>query len=188
MSEHFAEYETALSCLADALDAVDDYAVIGELALAFRGIPRTTRDIDVLLAVPRIQMPGVLERLQEFGSTLDVTEVFTELRDEHLSQIRHGSIRIDLMSAVLDIFVDIVKSAQREDIRGRRLRVASAEGLVLLKLIAFRPQDQADLAGLLATNKDTIDIDRIREWYSRVGETTDARWQALLRMRTEVGG
>ncbi len=160
----------------------------GGVAVAFRGIPRTTRDIDLLLAVPRIRMPGVLERLQAGGFILDVKEVLTQLRDDHLSQIRYGSTRVGLVSAVLDVFVDIVRSARWEDIHGLRLRIASAEGLVLLKLIAFRPQDQADITGLLATNRDALDVDKIRGWYSRIGETTDARWQALERMLGEVGG
>lgn len=188
MSDYSGEYETALASLAGALSGVEEYAVIGGVAVALRGVPRTTRDIDVLLAVPRIRVPGVLERFQGAGFTLDAKEVLVELRDDHLSQIRYGSIRIDLMTAVLDIFVDIVRSARWEDIRGRLLRVASAEGVVLLKLIAFRPQDEADLMGLLAVNRGSLDIDRIRAWYGQVGESTDARWQALERMLAEVRG
>jgi predicted nucleotidyltransferase len=186
MSEPSEEYEAALSRLAEALAEVEEYAVIGGLAVAFRGIPRTTRDIDVLLAVPRIQLPPVLERLAKTGFTLDVTDVLRELRDAHLSQIRYGPIRVDLMAAVLGMFVEIVKTARWEDLHGRRLRVASPEGLILLKLIAFRPQDQADIMGLLATNRGALDIDRIRTWYCQVGNADDDRWQALQRMLAEA--
>jgi hypothetical protein len=65
-------------------------------------------------AVPLIRMPEVLEGLLQAGFTLDVMEVLTELRDDRLSRIRYGSTRVDLMSAVLDVFVDIVKSARRQ--------------------------------------------------------------------------
>ena len=54
--------------------------------------------------------------------------------------------------------------------------------------MAFRPQDQADIMGLVATNRGALDVDRIRTWYCQVGETTDARWQALQRMIAETGG
>ena len=58
MSEQASEYDSALICLAEALSGLEDYALIGGLAVAFRGIPRTTRDIDVLLTIPRIQLPA----------------------------------------------------------------------------------------------------------------------------------
>jgi hypothetical protein len=187
MSEFSTEYEGALAALARAFTGVDDYAVIGGLAVAFRGIPRTTRDIDVLLAVPRIRLPSLLERIQEAGFTVDIPQVLTELRDEHLSRIRYGSTRVDIVAAVLGLFADIVQCASWEDLHGKRLRVASAEGLIILKLIAFRPQDEADLMGVLATNRGRLDLGRIRTWYAQVGETTDARWKALERMLSELG-
>jgi len=39
-----------------------------------------------------------------------------------------------------------------------RIRVASAEGLILLKLLAFRTQDQLDIENLVAANGDQIDV------------------------------
>ena len=43
--------------------------------------------------------------------------------------------------------------------------MASAEGLILTKMVAFRPQDQMDIETLLTANRDTIDIGLIRaEW------------------------
>ena len=186
MSDFSTEYDGAIAALAEAFSGLEDHALIGGLAVAFRGVPRTTRDIDVLLAVPRIQLPAALERLRGAGCTLEIRDVLAELRDDHLSRIHCGSVRIDLMSAALGIFGEVVKSAKWETVRGRRLRVASAEGLILLKLIAFRPQDEADLMGLIATNRGVLDVSRIREWYGQVGEFTDARWQALERMLAEV--
>jgi hypothetical protein len=43
--------------------------------------------------------------------------------------------------------------------------VAPAEGLILTKMVSFRPQDQFDIETLLTANRDQIDIDLIRrEW------------------------
>lgn len=48
---------------------------------------------------------------------------------------------------------------------GRTVRVASAEGLILTKMVAFRLQDQVDIVTLLAANRDEIDTAMIRnEW------------------------
>jgi hypothetical protein len=39
------------------------------------------------------------------------------------------------------------------------------EGLILTKMVAFRPQDQMDIATLVTANRDTIDVALIRaEW------------------------
>jgi hypothetical protein len=181
MSEPPAPYEEAISRLGQALSEFEDWALIGGLAIAFRGIPRTTLDIDLLLAIPRIQLPSALDRMREQGFDLDVQKVLVELRDDHLSRIRYGSIRIDLLSAVLGLFTDVVKTASWEVVHCARLRVASPEGLIILKLIAFRPQDQADLEGLIATNR-SLNVSLLREWYSKVGEIGDDRWQMIERM------
>jgi hypothetical protein len=43
--------------------------------------------------------------------------------------------------------------------------VATAEGLILTKMVAFRAQDQIDIETLLTANRDTIDTDLSRaEW------------------------
>ena len=48
---------------------------------------------------------------------------------------------------------------------GHSIRVATAEGLILTKMVAFRPQDQMDIDSLLIANRDSIDVDMIRaEW------------------------
>ena len=54
---------------------------------------------------------------------------------------------------------------------GHTVRVATAEGLILTKMVAFRPQDQVDIETLLTANRDTIDVDLIREEWSPFAAT-----------------
>ena len=49
---------------------------------------------------------------------------------------------------------------------GHTVRVATAEGLILTKMVAFRPQDQIDIETLLTANRDDINVDLIREEWS----------------------
>ena len=45
------------------------------------------------------------------------------------------------------------------------IRIASVEGLILLKLVAYRTQDQVDIENLVAANSDKLDLDWIKaEW------------------------
>ena len=54
----------------------------------------------------------------------------------------------------------------------------SPEGLIVTKLVSFRPQDQEDIRVLLAANRNTIDLDSIRrEWAAvSLGEEARSAW------------
>lgn len=58
---------------------------------------------------------------------------------------------------------------------GHDIRVATAEGVILTKMLAFRPQDQADIETLLTANRDEIDLELIRGEWSAVAEGEEAR-------------
>jgi hypothetical protein len=46
-------------------------------------------------------------------------------------------------------------------------------------MVAFRPQDQADIETLLIANRDEIDVDYIRREWSPVAEGEEARTRWL---------
>jgi len=58
---------------------------------------------------------------------------------------------------------------------GHSVRVATAEGLILTKMVAFRPQDQVDIDTLLTANRDEIDVGLIREEWSPFAATEAGR-------------
>jgi hypothetical protein len=68
------------------------------------------------------------------------------------------------------------------------LRVATPEGLILTKLVAFRPQDQEDIRTLLIANRGELEIELIRREWSAVADGEDERtaWleDAIARLST----
>ena len=60
-------------------------------------------------------------------------------------------------------------------VRRHPLKVASAEGLILTKMVAFRPQDQVDIETLLIANRDAIDLALIRREWGAVAEGEEVR-------------
>jgi hypothetical protein len=58
---------------------------------------------------------------------------------------------------------------------GHTIQVATAEGLILTKMVAFRPQDQMDIETLLTANRDDIKLDLIREEWSPFAATEQER-------------
>jgi hypothetical protein len=142
------------------------HALIGGLATSMRGRPRFTRDVDFLLDVAQLALPRLLDDLSEQGFSLDPAVVIAEYVREHITSFSFGPIRIDWLKPVLPFYSRALADAQPMDwSKGHSVHVATAEGLILTKMVAFRPQDQLDIETLLTANRDTIDIDIIRaEW------------------------
>jgi hypothetical protein len=58
--------------------------------------------------------------------------------------------------------------------------VATAEGLILLKLLAFRLQDQTDVEALVAANQAVLDVDWIKAEWQTIFEPEDPRMRWFL--------
>ncbi len=153
-----------------------NYALLGGLATTLRGRPRFTQDVGVLLDVPQLALPGLLDELTERGFTLDRTTVIRQYVSEHMSAFHYGSVRIDWLKPVLPLFAPVLANASSLSwTAGHSVRVANPEGLILTKLLAFRPQDQADIETLLVANLDDIDADLIRREWSALAAGEEAR-------------
>lgn len=155
------------------------YALLGGLATMLRGRPRFTQDVDVLLDVPQIALPGLLDALVDRGFSLDRDTVIRQFVQESMTSFRFGVVRIDWLKPVLPLYAHALAAATSLPwTDGHILRVLTPEGLIVTKLVSFRPQDQEDIRTLLAANRDEIDLDGIRrEWAAvSVGEEARSAW------------
>lgn len=64
-----------------------DYALVGGLGVAVRGPIRATRDIDMVVSVPQIGLPAVLESLSERGFQVDLYEAIRTWRTSEESSL-----------------------------------------------------------------------------------------------------
>src|SRR5438128_2691914 len=108
-----------------------NYALIGGLGVALRGPIRATRDIDLLLQIPQLELPGILKALAQAGFGLDVTQAIAVWNRDHLLDFACGSIRVDWLKSVLPAFEHVLDRARWEQVGNRPVRVADAEGLLL---------------------------------------------------------
>ncbi len=171
------ELVRAVELLAGTLAARSiSYALVGGLATGLRGRPRFTQDVDVLLDVPQLALPGLLDELARLGFVFDRDTVIREYVHEHMTAFRFGPVRIDWLKPVLPIYTrtldDATSLAWTE---GHPLRVATAEGLILTKMVSFRPQDQVDIETLLIANRDDLDVEIVRQEWSAVAAGEEAR-------------
>ena len=154
------ELDLAVKSLAEAFAArMVRHALIGGLAISMRGRPRYTQDIDFLVDVPQMALPGLLDNLVDRGFSLNPAVVIKEYVQEHITAFKYGAVRIDWLKPVLPFYSRAIADASPLDwSEGHSIRVATAEGLILTKMVAFRPQDQLDIDTLLTANRDKINI------------------------------
>lgn len=161
------------------------YAVMGGLAVRVYGIPRATYDIDFTLAVERSRLPELFAAVEALGYT--VPEAYTsgwvdEVGGMPLVKFRlfveENGIDIDVFLAESPFQQSILGRRRREDVDGAVLYLVSAEDLVLLKLVAGRPRDIADVYDVLFI-QGSLDVNYMQKWAAGLG-ITDRLTQALV--------
>lgn len=155
----------------------DDYAVIGAHAVNCWLEPRLTGDIDVTAAADREKLASFRARLLGDGFRVG---------REHGAEAPSGPDFIRFVSADGEIVIEVqvAKTELQRDVIRRAarapsgLRVATVEDLIVLKLIADRTKDQADLEGLLALG--ALDWAYVEKWA--------AAWGVLERLQRKRQG
>jgi hypothetical protein len=151
------------------------YALIGGAAISYYARPRATRDLDFLLLVPQVTLPKMLEELQAQGFEFDAIAVIREWVQEHMTAIFYQGAKIDLLKPVVAAYQHVLDRATAVPFFGVNVRVASPDGLILMKLLAFRRVDQVDIENLLAANRGKLDLEYIEREWATVGEPDDPR-------------
>jgi predicted nucleotidyltransferase len=151
------------------------YAIIGGIAALQHTRVRTTDDIDVLVSIPQVAMPGFFEALHDSGFTLELTKSVKELRDEGITSIRYGTVLIDLLRPVIPVYMRVLDRAVDAEILRQHVRIISAEGLIVTKLIAMRPQDEIDIQEVLRSYSGRLDLDYIRSEFETFTNPDDPR-------------
>jgi hypothetical protein len=177
--------------LTDVIAVLDQagiaYTLIGGLATGYRSRPRYTKDIDLILDIPQIALPSILDALGGLGFEFDKRQVIEEFTRHHMAVLWRDGVRVDWLKPLLPAYRHVLDRSELEPGPTGSIRVATTEGLILLKLFAFRLQDQTDVEALVAANRDAIDIDWIQTEWETVFEPADPRWQWFLALLAADG-
>ncbi len=146
------------------IDRGVDFVVVGGVAVILQASPRFTRDLDICYAVDQ-------KNLQRLGEVL--VELRARLRgiDEDLPFVADGRtlrraqiLTLTTADGGLDLLVEpagapgyasLRRRADRMDIDGIIVRVASIDDLMAMKRAAGRPQDLVDLESLEIARRRT---------------------------------
>jgi Nucleotidyltransferase of unknown function (DUF6036) len=151
-----------LTLLGRLADSAVDFVVIGAIAVVAQGHIRTTRDLDITYSTE----PANLDALGELLVALDarlrgVAEVVPfapdgrTLRAAELLTLETADGPLDLLAAPPGAppYPELRERAERIELGGRSVLVASLDDLVAMKRAAGRPRDLEDIEALDAIRR-----------------------------------
>ena len=148
------------------------YALIGGLAVSLRGQPRVTVDVDMVIDADVERAMSLAADLKDtkFGPLFnDVADV---IQKAFILPLRHRTtnVTVDLAIGLSGFEQKVIARAEEIQLAGTMVSVATAEDLVILKVLAGRPQDDQDLRGLIVAQGDRLDWNYCVKTAAELGE------------------
>lgn len=142
--DHLKEWSSATST---------SYAIVGGIAVGVRARPRATKDID-LIVYPGDNMARLLAGLSDHGFEARVPDAIAVAEVTRVLLLKHSQsgTPIDVMLGLLPYEEQMVAEAPMARLAGVAIPVISAESLCVMKMLAQRPRDLADLVAILFAN------------------------------------
>ena len=136
--------------------------VFGAQAVAVRGAPRATQDIDVTIDAAGVDVAALRQALSARGFEDRHPELADELMvSGRVLVLRHESgMDLDLVLAGPGLEQLFLSRATPESLAGVTVPVASATDLVVMKLLSGRGKDLDDVRSVLAGGG--VDVDEAR--------------------------
>lgn len=164
--------DRSLGELRDAASAVLSWAaasdvpvvVIGGIAVSILSKPRTTKDIDFIAWLPDHESwSEFLMSGSRFGIIPRIPNALQFALQSRVLLLRHvaSGVPIDVSMGALPFEENAVKRAVPTSIGDFQLPVPTPEDLIIMKAIAHRPRDLADIESILAAHA-SIDENWIR--------------------------
>lgn len=166
-----------ITVLADVIRGMNDrgteYALAGGLAYGALVEPRATTDVDLLILLDRPDRETVATLFSSvFESVIPHSDpmVFKRLSIWRVVGMREGrEVIVDLLLAQSDFLKSALERKRTVDFQGLALPIVTLEDLIILKAIAGRLQDRADIEKIMQRPELRVDWDYVREWQVKLG-------------------
>jgi hypothetical protein len=158
--------------LKTALEAVGiPYFVTGSFASSAHGIPRSTNDIDIVIAPSPQQLEQLLQLFPESEFAADREDAFDALRRKSLFNVVDYATmwKVDFIIRQPTPF-DASRFARRGivEIAGVLLQTASPEDILLTKLswakLGESERQISDAAGVIQVQHENLDLEYVERW------------------------
>lgn len=167
--------------------------IIGGVATSLLGRPRATRDVDAVLWVEdEGQWAALVEAGKPHGLLPRIDDVVSFARQSRVLLLRHepSSIDLDVTLGGLPFEQEAIAHAIHVSVADLRVPLPRPEDLVIMKAVAHRPRDLADIEGLVAA-VPSLDNKYILDWIRDFAEALEtpelpAEIERLLRPRRRI--
>ena len=151
-----------------------DGVVIGGLAASILGRPRATRDVDLLVVLAPERWAEFLAAASRFGFRARISDPLDFAERSRVLLLRHepSSIDLDVSLGGLPFEEEAVAGGSRVDVEGVKVPLVSAQDLLVMKAVAHRPRDLADIEAVLDRNPD-LDLERAQDWIREFSAALD---------------
>jgi hypothetical protein len=158
--------------------------LFGGLAVNVRSQGRFTDDVDLILDASESRAAEIIAAFKQAGLEMtDKSEV--RLARDAMANARLGDTRIDILLPCDPLTQAVVREATDHELDGEVVGVARPEELILMKLIARRANDIADIQALLVCNRDQLDFAAIRRWLPDLDELQPGATDLFERLKRE---
>jgi len=150
------------------------HVVVGALAAGCHGLPRPTRDVDVMV----VANPGEMRRLTELVLAAGFEKVKSARQpalEEKLVVESGEGYRVNISQTKTEHDVEAVKRSKKISVFGVDIWVVSPENLILQKLVLGRPGDINDAVAVLIRQKRKLDVEYLNGWASNLKVSDELR-------------
>jgi predicted nucleotidyltransferase len=147
------------------------YFIVGGLAEGVLGEPRFTQDIDVILFIPNDRMSEFLEKAGKAGFTFNREECIINAQKRFCFRIYFDQLPFDCLLAITAFEIEALQRAITVPFKNFSIRFPSPEDFIILKLLAARDRDWADIKIVALRHKPTLNIKYIQQWMQSFSQT-----------------
>lgn len=140
---------------------INDYALIGGVALAIWDVPRFTQDIDLLVTVESDKRTDLLEAFKIYDPAAKLTESGPQDPIPYMIDVTIDGVEVDIICVSKTWELESVDTAKKVVIDNNSISVINLHYLIILKLKANGPQDRLDVQNILKHHKDDIDMNAL---------------------------
>jgi hypothetical protein len=141
------------------------YAVIGATALAVRGLPRMTRDLDIVVVVD--DAFEALSALEAAGfRSISPIRRGEEPEAMYVLEHRKGGTQVDVLVAAAPPESTVVAEAKAAQVFGVTAPVATLEHLLLMYLYSNQPKHLGDFARIVT--ESAVDVAAVERYLADV--------------------
>jgi hypothetical protein len=149
-----------LAALSDAVALLQSQripgVVVGGIAASILGRARATQDIDLLVWLDEARWEALLRAAASAGFEPRIPDCLEFARRSRVLLLRHraGAVDVDITFGALPFERRVVDRSTLRDVGTIRVPLPTPEDLIVMKAVAHRARDLADIEGLLDANPD----------------------------------